>query len=63
MVVCRKGHPLARVRSLKALAGAEWATTTIDHNAEEDLARLFAAHGQAAPRVMLSAHSAARLLR
>jgi LysR family transcriptional regulator of abg operon len=58
VVVCRKGHPLARVRSLKALAGADWAGTTIDHNAEEDLARLFASHGQAAPRVMLSAHSA-----
>jgi LysR family transcriptional regulator, regulator of abg operon len=58
VVVCRKGHPLARVRSLKALAGAEWVTTTIDHNAEEDLARLFASHGHAAPRVMLSAHSA-----
>ncbi|MBN9369897.1 MULTISPECIES: LysR family transcriptional regulator [unclassified Hydrogenophaga] len=58
VVVCRKGHPLARVRSLKALAGAEWASTTIDHNAEQDLARLFASHGRAAPRVMLSAHSA-----
>ena len=58
VVVCRKGHPLARVRSLKALAGAEWAATTIDHNAEEDLARLFGTHGLAAPRVMLRAHSA-----
>lgn len=58
VVVCRKGHPLARVRSLKALAGAEWAATTIDHNAEEDLARLFGAHGLEAPRVMLRAHSA-----
>jgi len=58
VVVCRKGHPLARVRSLKALANAEWATTTIDHNAEDDLARLFASHEQAAPRVMLSARSA-----
>ena len=58
VVVCRKGHPLARVRSLKSLAGAVWASTAIDHNAEEDLARLFASHGQAAPRVMMSAHSA-----
>ena len=58
VVVCRKGHPLARVRSLKALAGAEWAATTIDHNAEEDLARLFGGHGLDAPRVMLRAHSA-----
>lgn len=58
VVVCRKGHPLARARSLKALSDAEWAATTIDHNADEDLARLFGAHGLAAPRVMLQAHSA-----
>jgi DNA-binding transcriptional LysR family regulator len=58
MVVCRKGHPRARARSLKSLAGAERPSTTIDHNAEKDLVRLYASHGQSAPRVMLSAHSA-----
>lgn len=58
VVVCRKGHPLSRERSLKALSGAEWAATTIDHNAEEDLARLFGSNGLGAPRVMLRAHSA-----
>jgi len=30
-VVCRKGHPLARSRSLKALAGAEWALPSTDY--------------------------------
>lgn len=58
VVVCRKGHPLERVRSLKALIEAEWATTTIDHDAEEDLVRLFKANGLPAPRIMLRAHSA-----
>jgi LysR family transcriptional regulator, regulator of abg operon len=58
VVVCRKGHPLSKARSLKALADAEWAATTIDHNAEEDLARLFGAHGLDTPRVMMQAHSA-----
>ncbi|MDP3520389.1 MAG: LysR substrate-binding domain-containing protein [Hydrogenophaga sp.] len=62
VVVCRRGHPLARVRSLKALAGAHWAATTIDHNAEEDLARLFDSHGLAVPQVMLRAHSALSVL-
>lgn len=61
-VVGRQGHPLARVRSLKALAGADWATTAIDHNAEQDLAQLFASHGLAPPRVMVQARTAMSLI-
>ena len=38
-MVGREGHPLAKVRSLKALSEADWATTAIDHNAEQDLAQ------------------------
>lgn len=61
-VVGRQGHPLARVRSLKALAGADWATTAIDHKAEQDLAQLFATHGLPAPRVQLHARTAMSLI-
>lgn len=61
-VVCRKGHPLAQARSLKSLADAEWATTAIDHNAEEDLARVFMAHALPAPRVMLKARTTMSVL-
>ncbi len=61
-VVARRGHPLTNVRSLKALADAEWATTSIDYNAEDDLLRLFASHGLAAPRVMLKTRSALSLM-
>ncbi len=61
-VVCRQGHPLQRVRSLKALANADWATTAIDYNAEEDLSRLFAQHGLAPPHVVLHARTALSLL-
>jgi LysR family transcriptional regulator, regulator of abg operon len=61
-VVCRQGHPLQRVRSLKALASAEWATTAIDYNAEQDLAQLFAKHGLAAPRVMVHTRTALSLM-
>jgi LysR family transcriptional regulator of abg operon len=57
-VVCRKGHPLAGARSLKALANANWATTSVDYNAEDDISRLFVSHGLPAPRVLLQARSA-----
>jgi LysR family transcriptional regulator, regulator of abg operon len=62
-VVCRKGHPLANARSLKALADAEWAITGVDYNAEEDIARLFKTHRIAsAPRVLLRARSAMSMM-
>jgi DNA-binding transcriptional LysR family regulator len=61
-VVCRQGHPLQRVRSLKALASAEWATTAIDYNAEQDLAQLFARHGLPPPRVMVHTRTALSLM-
>jgi LysR family transcriptional regulator of abg operon len=58
LVVGRIGHPLAAVRSLKALAGAEWVTPSLTPNAAEDLEALFASFGLAPPKVMLQAHSA-----
>ncbi len=61
-VVGRQGHPLARVRSLKALAAADWATTAIDHDAEQDLAQLFASHGLPPPHVVLHARTAMSLI-
>jgi len=61
-VVARQGHPLARVRSLKALAGADWATTAIDHKAEQDLAQLFIDQGLPPPRVQLHARTALSLI-
>jgi LysR family transcriptional regulator, regulator of abg operon len=61
-VVARKGHPLARARSLAALREAEWATTAIDFNAEQDLEGLFARHGLSPPRVVLQARTALSLI-
>jgi LysR family transcriptional regulator, regulator of abg operon len=61
-VVCRKGHPLAAVRSLKALQNADWAVTGLDYNAQEDIARLFASHKLQAPRVLLRASSAMSMM-
>ena len=61
-VVCRKGHPLAGSRSLKALANAEWAITGVDYNAEDDIDRLFETHRLVKPRVLLRARSAMSMM-
>lgn len=61
-VVARKGHPLAAARSLRELGTAEWATTSIDYNAEEDLHNLFLRYRMAQPNVMLQARSALSLM-
>ena len=57
-VVGRKGHPLAAARSIKELAGAEWATTSVDYNAAEDLNALFAKYRMHEPKILLQTHSA-----
>jgi LysR family transcriptional regulator of abg operon len=61
-VVARRGHPLAAAASFKDLAGAEWATTSVDYNAEEDLQNLFARHRMGEPRIMLMTRSALSLM-
>lgn len=61
-VVARRDHPLAQARSLKELAGAEWATTSIDYNTENDLQQLFARHRLGEPTVVLRAHSALSMM-
>lgn len=57
-VIGRRGHPLAGAKSIKELEKAEWATTTLDFNAEKDLNELFAKHKMLPPAIMLQAHSA-----
>jgi LysR family transcriptional regulator, regulator of abg operon len=61
-VVCRKGHPLAAARSLKSVSQAQWAVTAVDYNADDDLTRLFAAHGLPPPQVLLRARSAMSIM-
>ena len=53
IVLGRKGHPLARARSLRDLVGAEWATTSVTFKAEEELRELFEQHGLPTPRLAL----------
>ncbi len=57
-VIGRKGHPLAGAKSIKDLAQAEWATTTLDFNAAIDLNELFARHKMPPPVILLQANSA-----
>ena len=62
VIVGRKGHPLARARSLRDLVNAEWITTSITHKAEEELGPLFSKHGLPAPRLVMRAQSALTFL-
>lgn len=57
-VMGRKGHPLAGAKSLRDLAKAEWATTTLDFHTGVDLNELFAKHRMPPPVIMLQAQSA-----
>jgi LysR family transcriptional regulator, regulator of abg operon len=57
-IVGRKNHPLSGAKSIKELGQAEWATTSVNYNAAEDLDELFAKYKMPAPKVMLQAHSA-----
>lgn len=62
VVVGRKDHPLCGKSSLKDLTQAEWATTAIDYNAEEDLGRLFKEYELSPPKIMFQARSAMSVL-
>lgn len=62
VVVGRQGHPLAGAGSLRALQEADWATPSLDYNAEEDLTGVFASLGLAPPRITLQAASGLSLM-
>ena len=61
-MVVRKGHPRANAKRLKDLAHAQWATTGVNYNADDDIARLFEAHKLPPPNVMLRARSAVSMM-
>jgi LysR family transcriptional regulator of abg operon len=62
IILGRKGHPLAGARSLRELACAEWATTSVTFRAEEELGKLFAQHRMTPPRLALHSQSALTLM-
>ncbi len=61
-VIGRKGHPLAKSRSLGDLASAEWATTSITTTEEDELGTLFATLKLPPPRLVLRCQSALTLI-
>jgi LysR family transcriptional regulator of abg operon len=62
VILGRKGHPLAHARSLRELIDAQWLSTSVFLNADEELAPLFAQHGLPAPRLVVQGHSALTML-
>ena len=62
MVLARHGHPLAKARSLRDLADAEWVTNSITMKDEEELGELFAKHGLDAPKLGMRCQSALTLM-
>lgn len=61
-VLGRRDHPLAGATSLAELADAEWATTSITLEAEEEMGELFRTHGLGSPRLVLQSQSALTLM-
>lgn len=58
VVLVRKGHPLAKARSLAELVDCDWITTSITDRAESELGELFAAHDLPPPRLAFRAETA-----
>lgn len=61
-VFARRGHPLARARSLASLIDETWITTGITEKAEAEFAQLFARHKLPAPKLTVQADSMLTLL-
>ena len=62
VILCRKGHPLAHARSLRALIDAEWLSTSVTYRVDDELGPIFAQHGLPVPRVVVQGHSALTLI-
>jgi hypothetical protein len=61
-VVARKDHPLTHAKSITDLKDAQWASTSVSFNAENDLIELFAQHHLPPPQLMFQANSALSLM-
>jgi DNA-binding transcriptional LysR family regulator len=62
VIVGRIGHPLKNTRSVRDLASAEWATTSITLNALEELGEIFEQRGLPPPRLVLQSQSSLSLM-
>jgi DNA-binding transcriptional LysR family regulator len=62
IILGRAGHPLAAERTLSGLSDAEWATTSIMLEDEDEIGLVFAQHGLPCPKLVLRAQSALTLM-
>jgi DNA-binding transcriptional LysR family regulator len=62
IVIARRDHPLAKARTLAELDGADWVSTSITHDAEDEFAALFSELGVPPPRLMARCQSALSIL-
>lgn len=62
LILGRTGHPLSDAKSLSDLADADWATTSVTMNAEDELKELFSSHNLSAPNLSVRTQSAMSLL-
>ncbi len=67
-IVCRSGHPLTRTLKSKRqvaladLVSAEWVTTSITHDVDEELGALFQKNGLRPPKIVAQSQSALSLI-
>jgi LysR family transcriptional regulator, regulator of abg operon len=62
VILARKGHPLAKARSLRELVDANWISTSVTVQNNAELGPLFERHGLPLPRVRMQAHSALTMI-
>jgi DNA-binding transcriptional LysR family regulator len=62
IVVGRRNHPMAGVRRLADLAEVDWLTTSITHDAADELTQLFRDKGLPPPRLAAQCQSALSIL-
>jgi DNA-binding transcriptional LysR family regulator len=62
IILCRNGHPLAAATSLQDLEGADWVTTSITVEAEDEINVFFKRHDLPAPRLAVRSQSALTIM-
>ena len=61
-ILCRAGHPLGSSKSLKNLCGADWMSTSITADAEDEIGAVFESHGLPPPNLAVRGQSALTLM-
>lgn len=62
VVIARKGHPLARAKTLADLVEADWIASSVTHRAEEEFRELFERHHLPVPKLLVQSQSGLSLI-